>query len=302
MLASEKFDHFVVENMENSFLHEVSFFKEYCSFLRQYPAIYSRFHRLCNSLSKDARIILKLDLLSTLDISFQRKYYDLLLKFGMREKDEVLDCVSEISCAIDPLKEVKKWNKISWFQIEVNDGKYTVTFLGEKYSFIPIRSIIPKEIKKIEAMHKEEVGYSCHNGNGYDAYAPGNLDYACHFSSLCFSSMFLDYYALTSLCPHIREGGYWYHSFNLANDESTVYDVANGFIIDYDSFLKMLEPVILDSTLGFNIERRRQILCSSSSSFYQDFGENCPLKGFAFQNYDQMSTEKQSKLLKRITD
>jgi len=267
MLASENLNNIVIDNMEQSLNAEISFFNQYLLLLKQYPALSSRFHRLSRTLSRDPRIIMKSDFLPTLNEDLQKEYYNLLILNQMREKDELLDCVSEISCASDPMKEAKKWNQLPW---------------------LILRCVL-------------RVGYSiCNDANGYDAYEPGNLDYACHFSSLSFSKMYVDCYAVTSLCPHIKNNGYWYHSFNLSNDQTTVYDVSNGFLMDVISFQDMLEPIILDSTLGSNIEFRQNLLLSSNSSFYQEYAENCPLKGFAFQNYDQFSFLEQENLKQKL--
>lgn len=114
MLASENLNNIVIDNMEQSLNAEISFFNQYLLLLKQYPALSSRFHRLSRTLSRDPRIIMKSDFLPTLNEDLQKEYYNLLILNQMREKDELLDCVSEISCASDPMKEAKKWNQLPW--------------------------------------------------------------------------------------------------------------------------------------------------------------------------------------------
>ncbi len=298
---SDQFNEAVTQNMEKSYEREDQFFLEYYNYLKQYPTVISRFHRLCRNLSRDLRIILKAEILPTLSFYDQQKYYDMLSDFDMRILDEALDCIREIATSKDSQKELRKWAKLPWFDIQnYDDEYYTVTFLGHQYSFQSLRFLYGSDVEKICDFHRME-HYSVHDEVGYDAYAPGNLDYACHFSSYHFALMHPNLYAMTSLCPHTVNDGVWYHSYNLSGNEKTVYDVANGFIMDYDCFQKLLEPINLDQTLGASILEREKELLQADNFFYQMYGDYCPLKGFAFQNFDRMEQAEQAKLLKNIS-
>lgn len=277
-MTSERLDELVAQNMEESYQIEDQFFQEYCEYLKQYPTVISRYRRLCRELSRDYRIILKAEIIPTLSSFDQQRYYDMLKDFGLRVLDEALDCVCEIATSSSPLKEVNKWKKIPWFDIQIHDDNYyVVTFQGISYGFQPIRSIYEKDVERICELHRIE-NFSLYGGNGYDAYAPGNLDYACHFSSYHFALMHPEVYGITSICPHTTKDGVWYHSYNLSYDEQVVYDVSNGFIMPYDSFQKLLEPMNLDQTLGSDILERQQQLLHSHHSFYREYGDYCPFE------------------------
>lgn len=298
MLKSEMFHEAVLQNQNTVLTIEEEFILKYLRYLKKYSTVLSRFKRLCRTLPREDRIILKAELISTLSSQDQMYYFKLLEENQMRLKDEALDCVSEIATAKDPVWEAKKWSKLPWLSIDIqNDNYYTVTFQNEHYSFRPIRSVFPNEIRKIEQYHfNENVGIYEEQEWLNPALAPGVLDYACHFSTDYFSNFFPNVFAVTSLCPHIVQNGFWYHSFNLSKDESTVYDVANGFIMDYETFQKLLEPILLDQTLGQDISSKQKLLINSENDFYAIYGEVCPLKGFAFQNFDSFSSKKQKEL------
>lgn len=302
MTRSEEFDNVVRNNMLESEKKQKEFFDEYYHYLKQYPNLSSRYKRLCRSIPRDYRIVLKAEFLPTLSEQEQQKYFDLLEQYQMRLKDEALDCVSEIATSNNPVIEMNKWARLPWISVSlIGPNVYRVSFLGEDYTFIPIQVIYQNNIEQIKQKHIELADSDFSSRSGYDPFEPGNLDYECHFASEQFALQFPNVYALTSLCPYITNQGFWYHSFNLNQDKTIVLDVANGFIMNYESFQNLLEPIVLDQTLGKNIASRQDDLLASDDLFYLDYATFCPLKGFAFQNFDSFSSETQQRLLKKIS-
>lgn len=301
MLLSEKLDNSVEQNMDFSYRCEDSFMNQYIQYLKQNIAVISRYRRLCRTLPRDPRIILKADLLPTLPKSDQFAYFDMKERYQIRMKDDVLDCISEISTADNPYVEAKKWNNLPWFSIFVKEnGIFTVKYKSFSYSFIPIKKVFPNEISVVKQLHIESTPNWFYQENGYNAHAPGNLDYACHFSSENFGKIMSNIYAVTSLCPHVIQNGFWYHSFNLVKNQNEVWDVANGFIMDYDFFQELLEPIVLDQTLGENITKRQNDLIQSGVPFYSEYSEISPLKAFSLQNFDHLPSSEQKNILSRV--
>lgn len=252
------------------------------------------------SQAKEPMLLLKTSFLPKKPIAFTNMFYQILASKKYRILDEVLECISSISLSSEPKKEMQIWKRCPWIDDIRYDESAKKYFLSSKegdFSFSPTKITFEKDISSIKTYGKMKmIGRKTEPlSNGYDSSTLENLDYQCHFATFCFSQFHEDMYAVTAICPHAFSGGYWFHSYNMTNDKSTVVDISNGFIMSMEEYERLVKPQVLDCTLGEHVQAKRKDLAKFHVP-YSYLLLDAPLKAFALYEYDRMSSIERSRI------
>lgn len=304
MLPSKKLNYIIVQSLKEADKRLDQMYRQYISFLALYnKQLLVKYYQHNMSVKEDPVILFEQAIVNYPNV--MRTYMQMLRKNNYRMKDKILECICEIATSDNPNKKMAEYQKFPWIKKILFDDKtkmFTVCSIEGEYSFIPVSFIYQKDVLELKMLHKkmerksEKKIYS----NGYDLHEPGNLDYACHFVTEQFAYRNPFCLAVTAICPHIFPNSYWYHSYNMAEDQSYVIDIANGFIMQTDHFYKLLEPIVLDQVKGKDIPSHVQVVLEDTYYPYRDVVSNSVLKGLAFYKYDCQSSYKREEIHSKL--
>lgn len=248
--------------------------------------------------------LLRIKFLASAPKSYTQKFYEILKKYHYREENEILECISNI--AEDPQKHQDNsfWTQCPWIKtIEFDEKTQMITLKTTKgeFSFLPISQIFQNELDRIHATAKKKNDRTNKPyKNGYNPNDLENFDFHCHFVTYEFSQLHPETYATTCICPNCFPGSYWLHSYNVAYNQSYVIDIANGFLMSINEFNRLIEPNILDQTLGETVPSRLKAIEEDSSWPFFSITKKTPLKTLAFYQFDSLSKEKREQLIKNL--
>lgn len=230
-------------------------------------------------------------------------YFDLLKQildqYCYRFSSDILEAISNVSILNDPTL-INRWKLFPWissFNYEAKTNEYMISSELDQFSFVPTCEIYPSDVLKIMKNHQAFYQDDKTDLSIYHPHAPGNLEYACHFSTEEFAKMHPDFFAVTCVCPRSFYDTYWLHSYNLTPDKQYVVDIANGYVMPHEMQKKLLNLKILDCTLGSDIPKRIEQIEQDKENFFADVVRSNPLKTFALLEYDCMSPQKRRNLL-----
>ena len=126
--------------------------------------------------------------------------------------------------------------------------------------------------------------------NGYNSTSFSHFDYKCHAVSYAFSTLYPKSYVVTAICPRGFNGLYEFHSYNISEDFSFVIDLANGIVMLYEDYERLMQPVVLNQMQGVEISYRMDEVRSSNWPLYSAT-KRVPLKTLAFYHYDMLTEE-----------
>lgn len=304
MLPSYKLNQVIHQSLKKAEEKEEKMMQRYLSFLMlSNKRLLGQFYRRSINIKEDQVKLFEDTFVNHSGV--MKSYMQMLRKNGYRMKDKVLDCISNIATSSDPKKEMVKCQKFPWINKIVFDEKtkmYTVFSTEGEFSFIPVSDIYKEDVLVIQMLHKKEGKKESNRvySNGYDPHEPGNLDYACHFATEQFAYRNPSCFAVTTICPHAFSDSYWYHSYNMSENQNYVIDIANGFVMQIDHFHELLEPIVLDSVLGSDISIRVQDVLEDTYYPLRNIVSSSPLKGLAFYKYDYQSSKKREEIRSKI--
>lgn len=220
-----------------------------------HPPVLKKIRETIMRSNEDPVLLFKRDFLSKYPY-YRNLYYQYLKGEGYHTKDDILDCISDL-CIGNIENKKESWKQLEAIEdILIDENTNMITVISsskERYSFFPAISLYYEEIKSIREKHIKDypkVDMSQLFPNGYNPYAPENLEYCCHYVSTEFVRLHPECYIVASICPHCFSGCYWYHSFVINKDENYVIDIANGFAMPLGDFISLLEPTILCQVKG----------------------------------------------------
>lgn len=191
------------------------------------------------------------------DSNYVSEFFDILKKHNYNMRQELKDAMFNLGHLMEPNKNSKLIKTLLASPVidDISfDGKDEFTILSEQYGKFDFELA-----SEVFATNDKITNYIRDNV----------LPQHCHHHAYFLSSVFDDYYAITSLCKQYF-GGEYYHSYTYDKKDNMIIDLCSNCIMDKESYYEMFEPHDISVVLNSEVEEELRLTnLKSNQPFYR---------------------------------